>query len=299
MTTTTPAQVISVSRRTDIAAFYTEWFMNRMREGFVCYRNPFGGEMYEVSLKLEDVMAFVFWSRNYAPLLPYLPELDQRGYDGYFHFTITDYGQPLERFAPPTQEMIAVFKSLAEHYSPKHVLWRFDPIIFSNKTPKEYIVEKFTTLAEQLSSSTERCYISFVDFYRKTEKNLATLTEKGFRFYDPTLDEKLVLIEQLVEIGKKYKIGLYACCEQEVLQVPGIQQAHCVDPLLIHALFPQKFRKLPKAPTRTGCGCYASRDIGAYDTCICGCLYCYANSSYEKALVKFRAHDLESSCLGE
>ena len=297
MSSNLPSQVISVSRRTDIPAFYTKWFINRIRAGFACYRNPFGRETYEVSLKPENVIAFVFWSRNYAPLLPYLPELNQRGYGSYFHFTITDYGQPLERFAPPTQEIISVFKSLAEHYSPKHVLWRFDPIILSNKTPGVYIVEKFATLAEQLRDFTTRCYISFVDFYRKTEKNLELLTD--FRFYDPTLDEKLMLTEHLVTIGKKYGIGLYACCEEDILQVPGIQQAHCVDPLLIHELFPQKFRKLQKTPTRKGCGCYTSRDIGAYDTCIHGCLYCDANSSYEKALAKFSTHEPENPCLGE
>ncbi len=253
--------------------------------------------MYEVSLKPEDVMAFVFWSRNYRPLLQYLPELDRQGYGGYFHFTITGYGQPLERFAPSTQEMIEVFKTLAARYSPKHVLWRFDPIILSNRTSGQYIVEMFDLLAGQLSSSTERCYISFVDFYRKVEKNLDILSEQGFTCYDPGLEEKVSLTEQLVNIGKKYGIGVHACCEADLLQVLGIQQAHCIDPLLIHELFPQKFRKLKATPTREGCGCFASRDIGAYNTCIHGCLYCYANSSYEKALARFKTHDPHDACL--
>ena len=297
MPTTTPTQVISVSRRTDIAAFYAEWFINRIREGFAHYRNPFGGKMCEVSLKPEDVMAFVFWSRNYTPLLKYLPELEQRGYGGYFHFTLTGYGLPLEPFTPSTQEIIDVFHTLAQQYSPKHVLWRFDPIILSNNTPSAYLTEKFATLAEQLHGATKRCYISFVDYYRKTEKNLETLRRQGYYFYDPSLDEKISLITQLIDIANHYDIQLYACCEEEILHVSGIKQAHCVDPLLLYELFPQKFQQLKAAPTRQGCGCFASRDIGTYDTCIHGCIYCYANSSYEKALRNFKSHSPVSSHL--
>ncbi len=279
--------VISVSRRTDIPAFYTEWFMNRIREGFARYRNPFGGKMCEVSLKPDDVIAFVFWSRNYAPLLPHLPELEKRGYGGYFHFTLTDYGQPLERNAPPAEKMLDVFKRLAELTSPQHVLWRFDPIILSNTITDEMIVEKFDFLARQLSGFTECCYISFVDLYRKVQKNVATLAEQGVQMYDPEDEIKKDIAARLAAIGEQYGIRLYACCEALLLDVPGIHQAHCVDPLLLHDLFPEKFQTLKPAPTREGCGCFASRDIGAYDTCIHGCRYCYANSSHEKALKRF------------
>src|SRR5512136_284208 len=105
-------QVISVSRRTDIPAFYTEWFLHRIRAGYARYRNPFGGQNYEVSLKPDDVMAFVFWSRNYGPLLPYLTDLAQLGYRGYFHFTLTGFGKPLEPHAPTVQDILAIFKAL-------------------------------------------------------------------------------------------------------------------------------------------------------------------------------------------
>lgn len=113
MSTLSSRQVISVSRRTDIAAFYSDWFINRVREGFVRYRNPFGGKMCDVSLRSEDVLAFVFWSRNYAPLLKYLPELDERGHGAYFHFTLTDYGPPLEPFAPSSQKIVEVFHTFS------------------------------------------------------------------------------------------------------------------------------------------------------------------------------------------
>ncbi len=265
--------------------------MNRVRAGFARYHNPFGGKICEVSLKPEDVLAFVFWSRNYAPLLPRLPELDEKGYSAYFHFTLTDYGMPLEAFAPSTAQTIDIFHVLAERYSPKHVLWRFDPIILSNTLPAGAIVEKFSRLARQLEGVIERCYISFVDLYPKVQKNLALLENQGFHFCEAPQEAKLDLLRQLQSIGKKYGIDLYACCEADMLQLPNIRQAHCVDPLLLHTLFPHKFHPLKPAPTREGCGCYASRDIGAYNTCVHGCLYCYANAGHEKAMKRFKAHE--------
>ncbi|MBD3326550.1 DUF1848 family protein, partial [candidate division KSB3 bacterium] len=237
--------------------------------------------------------------RNYQPLFPFLDEFDQRGYGGYFHFTLTGYGPPLERCAPAVPKMIDVFKALADRYSPQHVLWRFDPILLSNRTPPDFILATFEQLARQLHGSTERCYVSFVDFYRKTEKNLRLLEEQGVQVSDPPLAAKIELTERLVTLGHNYGIRLYACCEPDLLDIPGLQQAHCVDPLLIQQLFPQKFQRLKAAPTRKGCGCFASRDIGAYDTCVHGCAYCYANSRYEAALRRYRSHDPESPCLGE
>lgn len=289
--------VISVSRRTDIPALYSEWFMNRIRAGFAHYRNPFGGKMCEVSLRPDDVMAFVFWSRNYAPLLQYLPELDDLSYGAYFHYTLTDFGLPLEPYTPSTAQVIEVFHQLARRYSPRHVLWRFDPLIYSQTMANNYFVKKFTNLAQQLQGATQRCYISFADFYRKLDKTLRPLVRQGFKFHEPSLQEKIDLIGQFVEIGREYGIRIYACCEQDILQVPDVEQAHCIDPVLLHELFPQKFRSLKPASTREGCGCFASRDIGAYETCIHGCVYCYANSSHKKALARFKAHKSQQTSL--
>lgn len=291
-------QVISVSRRTDIPAWYAEWLMNRVRAGFAQHRNPFGGQIHAVSLRPDDVMALVFWSRNYAPLLPHLPELDERGYGGYFHFTLTDYGTPLEPYAPPTEQIIEVFHALASRYSPKHVLWRFDPIIFSKQMPPERMLERFERLAERLKGATERCYISLVDSYRKVRKNVEPLVNEGWWGSEPPeLEVIQAFAAQLAAIAQRYGMTLHACCETVFSGVDGIQQAHCVDPLLLAQLFPERFHALRPAPTREGCGCFASRDIGAYDTCVHGCVYCYANASHAKALARFNAHDPQHPCL--
>jgi len=291
-TNTFDQQVISVSRRTDVPAWYADWFMNRVRAGFAQYRNPFGGQMHEVSLRPDDVMAFVFWSRNYALLLPYLPELDERGYNSYFHCTLTDYGAPLEPHAPPTEQVIETFHALANRYSPKYMLWRFDPIIFSENMPPEGILERFGRLAGKLKGATERCYISLVDPYQKVQKNVASLIKQGWWGEEPPEVEVIqAFAAQLAAIAQRNGITLHACCETVFSGIDGIQQAHCVDPLLLAQLFPQKFHALRAAPTREGCGCFASRDIGAYDTCVHGCVYCYANASHAKALARFNAHD--------
>lgn len=297
MTNQHTSQVISVSRRTDIPAFYAAWFLNRLRAGFARYRTPFGGQSYEVSLRPEAVLAFVFWSRNYRPLLPYLPDLEKQGYDGYFHFTLTGLGPPLEPAAPPVPETIAVFEILAERYSPKHVLWRFDPMILSKQIPAAETLARFDSLARQLSGYTERCYVSFVDFYHKTERNLRLLAKEGVQCYDPAAEEKVALLRQLVDIGQQAHIQLRACCESDLLTVPGVTQAHCVDAALLAELFPEKFHALKQTPTRAGCGCFASRDIGAYNTCIAGCAYCYANANHQTALANYQRHDPESPIL--
>ncbi|GAK51928.1 hypothetical protein Despr_2000 [Candidatus Moduliflexus flocculans] len=290
-------EVISVSRRTDVPAWYADWFMKRIRAGFAQYRNPFGGQTHEVSLRPEDVMAFVFWSRNYAPLLPHLPELDDRGYSSYFHFTLTDYDTPLEPSAPPTDHIIKIFHALANRYSPKHVLWRFDPIIFSEKMPPERMLERFERLAERLKGTTERCYISLVDSYQKVRKNVEPLIKQGWWGEPPNQETLQSFAAQLVALAQRNDITLHACCETVFSGIDGIQQAHCVDPLLLAQLFPDTFHALRPAPTREGCGCFASRDIGAYDTCVHGCAYCYANASHAKALARFNKHDPQRSSL--
>jgi hypothetical protein len=290
-------QVISVSRRTDIPAFYVEWFLRRLDAGFAEYRNPFGGQMYTVSLQPADVLAFVFWSRNYQPLLPHLDWIEQRGYRGYFHLTITGYPILLEPHAPTVQAALDSARRLAERYSPQHVLWRFDPLLISNQTPAAYLLEQFAQLASQLCGYTTRCYISFVDFYGKTRRNLGALTTHGLTCADPTLEEKRALTAQLVALANTFQLKLYACCESGLLTIPGVQQAHCVDADLLQALFPEKFQPLKLAPTRDGCGCFASRDIGAYGTCIHGCRYCYANSHHQQAVTNYQQHQSERAFL--
>lgn len=290
--------IISVSRRTDVPAFYSTWFMNRVREGRVRYANPFGGQQYEVSLLPEDVHAFVFWSKDYRPMLRYLLELESRGYDFYFHFTITGLPAVFEEHVTPVKEAIRTFKLLSERYGQKRVLWRFDPIIISNITGADYYKAGFAEIAAQLKGTTERCYFSFVCLYEKVRRNLSKLeSTKHVICTDPDRIFKVSLANELAEIAGEYGITLYSCCG-DYLVSNKIKKAQCIDGELLYSLFPHKPRQARVNPTRKECGCVVSRDIGAYDTCPHGCIYCYANINKEAAYKYYSTHNPDTDMLG-
>ncbi len=279
--TNTKAQIISVSRRTDIPAFYSEWFMQRIRAGYVDVQNPFNpNQISRISLLPRDVVALVFWTRNPMPLLPHLDELEQRGYRFYFHWTITGYDRPVEARTPDVERMIASMHQLAERLSPEHIIWRYDPIIFSNIMSMEWHVRNFERLAREISGASSRCFFSFLDFYRKTTRNLRAL-EPEVIVHEPPAIEKRSLAVALVDIATRHRIRLHACCESELLDLPGIGMSRCVDIGLIRELYPEVQESIPAGPTRPACGCSTSRDIGAYDSCLFRCSYCYANTRFD------------------
>ena len=265
--------IISASRRSDIPAFFSDWLMERVRAGEAEYVNPFSGKLHRVSLQPQNVHSFVFWSKDYRPLLPQLEELEARGYRSSFHFTITGLPRLFEPRVPEAETAIETFSYLAQRYSPKHISWRFDPILFSAQLEEEYYLARFAQLSRLLRGKTRRCYFSFVNYYSKVQKRLARL--EGIGCYDPPLERKRQLAGKLAEIAAEQEMELYSCCANDLIQ-PGIKQGHCIDGELLAELFPERPRVSELRPTRAECGCYASRDIGAYDTCEHGCRYCYA-----------------------
>lgn len=285
--------IISASRRTDIPAFYTPWLLGRLAAGYASYPNPFNGRPVTVSLRPEDVHTLVFWSRNFAPLLPHLEDLAERGYRFFCHYTITGAPRPLEPYAPPRAAAVATLRRLAARTGPRHVQWRFDPILLTDELDAAYYVERFRGLAAALAGATERCTFSFATFYPKVVRRLR---RHGIPFRDPGLEEKRDLAETLASIGAEYGMTLYACCMDALLS-PAVHGAHCVDGDLLAALSPDRPLDVPPRPTRPECGCAASRDIGVYDTCVHGCLYCYANTDQQTARARFRAHDPAAEAL--
>lgn len=265
--------------------------MNRIEAGVVKWRNPFSGQELETSLKVEDVAAIVFWSKNFAPLLSHLPELHNRGYRFIFHFTITGLPHVFEPNVPPADETLSTFKRLADMFGPDAVLWRYDPILISSITSAEYHISKFHALASKLSGYTRRCYFSFPTFYGKTIRNTASLEqETGIKCIDPDLEEKIELISELAEIAKSYGITMFTCCN-DALITGSIQKAHCIDAELIFRLYPEKMIKAKLHGTRKECGCWQSTDIGGYNTCPHGCVYCYANTNKEIAYKRWKENN--------
>ncbi len=271
--------VVSASYRTDIPAFYGDWFARRLAAGYALVRNPWSGSAYRVSLKPEAVAGYVFWTRNPAP---FMPVLDRLGRPFAVQFTITGYGRRLEPSVPPPERAVEAAHGLAQRHGPRCVVWRYDPIL----SPTHDHVEAAGRLAESLRGASDECVVSFASFYRKTQRNLSAA---GFVWEEPEPDRRLRLIEALADAVSPLRLTV---CAQPELTVGAAEPARCIDPARL-GLGP-----LPEKGNRPGCACAASRDIGAYDTCPHGCLYCYANASPAAARRRFKAHDPEAEMLG-
>ncbi len=290
-------RIISVSRRTDVPAFYSEWFMRRIHEGFAGVVSPYGGKRYAVSLKPEDVTCFVFWSKDFAPFLRRLDALDRLGYTFYFNYTLTALPAVFEN----NVDKDAAFKSLtylSDRYSPGHINWRFDPIILSSITDSAFYLDAFERLAARLAGRVERCYFSFVTEYGKVKRNFLQLrTHTGITIPDVHPDQKIALADRLAALAERHGIRMYSCCGDYLLS-DRIHKAHCIDGAVIEQLFCPQGLDYHTKPTRKECGCTESIDIGTYDTCPHGCVYCYANANKATANEAFRTHEVDSAFLG-
>ncbi len=278
-------------------AFYGPWFMRRIQEGFAGVVAPYGGKRYLVPLAPQDVDCFVFWSKDFTPFVPHLDALDRLGYRFYFNYTLTALPAVFETNVDKAAAL-KTLQYLGERYSPRHINWRFDPIVLSNLTGADFYLDSFEHLAAQLAGRVERCYFSFVTEYEKVKRNLSPLlTNQGIRLLQPHLEEKIALADRLAAMADRYGIQMYSCCGDYLLS-PRVHKAHCIDGTIIEQLFfPQGFAHREK-PTRKECGCTESIDIGTYDTCPHGCLYCYANANKAVAGAAFRRHDPASAFLG-
>ncbi len=285
-------QIISASRRTDIPAFYTDWLLNRLSAGFCEVLHPFTKKWFTVSLKPEDVGAVVFWSKNYAPLLPELDAVERTTKNLFFHFTITG-NTDLELHVPDFRDAVRDYLYLAKRYSPDHVIWRFDPICITDRLSFEKHEERFGAIAELLKGHASSCIISFVHPYRKMMNNLRKYTTHTLVAVPN--EEQRSSAERLAVRAGRCGIGLLACCNGHLLS-DAVGKARCIDGARLSLLFGTTLDSRPAA-SRKECGCTRSIDIGAYDTCGHGCIYCYANTDQETASCAPAAHDPSSPSL--
>jgi hypothetical protein len=290
-------RIISVSRRTDIPAFYGDWFMGRLKDGFAGMLNPFNEQKYLVSLKPEDVTCFVFWSKNFSPFLENLKIIDSLGYKFYFNYTVTALPNIFEGNVDK-QSAIESLKQLVKTYSPQHINWRFDPIIISSICDRDFYLRAFEELASEFTGLVERCYFSFVTEYYKVKRNFEELEKTtGVTITDCSKDFKIELANELAAIAECYGIRMYSCCG-DYLTGEKIQKAHCIDGSIIERLFFPEGLSYKEKPTRDQCGCAESTDIGTYDTCPHNCVYCYANAHKSKATQRYKKHEKDSAFLG-
>lgn len=284
--------IISASRRTDIPTYYSDWFFNRIKEGYVYVRNPMNiHQISKISLSPELVDGIVFWTKNPIPMIDRIDEIGDYSY--YFQFTLNSYGNEIETGVPNKNNIIIpAFKKLSNKIGPHKVLWRYDPIFVTDKYSVDYHVTYFNEIAKRLSGYTEKCIISFLDLYKNTQNSLKDLKLVP-------LEQELMheLAERIVEIANQNNIIVESCAEKVSLEQFGIQHGHCIDCTLFERIIGQKLKIDKDKNQRQECGCVASIDIGAYNTCKNGCKYCYANYSSKTVEKNYNMHNPMSPLL--
>lgn len=288
--------IISASYKTDIPAFYGDWFINRLRAGYCKMANPYNKRAIKVPLRREDVDGIVFWTKNIGPFLEHLSEIRERGYPFTIQYAINGYPRAFESSVVDAVKSVEHVQRISAECGPRVCVWRYDTIIVSSLTPIEFHLHNFERIASALRGAVDEVVVSFMQLYKKTARHMnEAACCHGFRWEDPTCDEKRTIISNLAEIAAGYGMQLAVCAQREYL-VPGVKDASCIDVKRLSDVAGVPVYA-PQKGGRSTCGCFASRDIGEYDTCPHGCIYCYAVSSPEKAKKCFREHDPEGEFL--
>ncbi len=285
--------IISATRRTDIPSYYGQWFLNRLKEGYVLIQNPYNPEKYSKAvLTKEAVDIIVFWTKNPIPFIKYLDEIDKMGYIYYFQFTITPYNKKIEKNLPDKKEILESFIYLSNRLGSKKMIWRYDPIIINNEFTVEYHSKMFEYMASKLAGYTNRCIVSFVDNYKNVSRRMGGNPSSLMTY------EKLEKLAQVFsEIALKYNIELYTCSEEINLNKYNIKKSSCIDKKLIEDILGMKIDVKPDKNQRDECRCVESIEIGTYNCCANGCNYCYALKSDESSLNNIKKHNPTSETL--
>ena len=281
--------IIQTGMRTDIPAFYAEWFANRLKEGFVMVRNPYHPVQvtrYRLDPAVVDLIGFC--SKNPGPMLPYLDLL--RLYGMYWFVTVTPYGREIEPRVPDKAKVLADFKRISEFAGRDSMGWRYDPIILNETYTKEYHLEQFERMAEALEGSTGTCVISFIDLYQKVRKNFPEAVQVA-------REDRLYLGERMARIAGAHGMTLRPCGEGDELAQFGADCSGCMTVKTYETALHRTLRIPSKTPLRKECACFLGGDIGAYNTCLHGCRYCYANYDQETVYRNYAKHDPNSPFL--
>lgn len=282
--------IISASYRTDIPALYGQWFAQRLRAGFCEVANPYGGGISRVALDPDHVAGLVFWTRNAAPFMPVLEQLAAEGRPFVIQFTVTGYPRIFDAGTLASTEAAAQIRHLADRFGSRAVVWRLDPLVFSDLTPPHWHMDNFQRLAQSLAGAVDEVVLSVVQPYRKTRRNMDRRTaDAGVTWWDPPASDKLALLAGLAERAVTHGLRATLCAQPELADA-GVPAAVCIDPVRLSAVAGREIVASGRGH-RKECGCAPSRDIGAYDGCPQGCAYCYAVGDRERAKRRLAAHD--------
>lgn len=326
--------IISASRSSDIPAYYAEWFINRLKAGYVVWYNPFNQQPVRVSF--EKCKVVVFWTKNPKPIIPYLHELDKRGIHYYFQVTLNDYvNEGFEPNVPSVAERVETFKHLSNLIGKEKIIWRFDPLIVTNQLTPRDLLTKIWHVGNQLKGYTDKLVFSFVDVaaYRKVQSNLVKETpffsKDNVSSAEMTPEQRQEVVDGLVKIREAWHkdgwdVELATCGEDIDYEQYGIEHNCCIDGELMKRIFaedeelvyylhtlkwperdifgqlppiPNKAKKVKDTGQRKACGCMVSKDIGMYNTCRHLCVYCYANTSKELVMRNQEKHSVDCESL--
>lgn len=282
--------ILNVGARTDIVQYFSKWFLLRLKEGYVYTRNPlFSNKVTRYDLSPDKIDAILFCSKNYRPLLSNVKEIVTH-YRTYFYYTITAYGQDIEPNVPSIDESIDTLIALSKIVGKEKIAWRYDPILLTQKYTIANHLKTFDYMAKKLAPYIDRCIFSFVEMYKKLEINMPELIVFSNQ-------DKEELAKSLGMIAKKYGIWLQTCGTNGDFSQYGIHPSGCATLEILGKANRCLFKNVKHKGLRKGCHCIESRDIGAYDTCLNGCKYCYANQSPQKAYQNYKFHDPKSPLL--
>ncbi len=295
--------IVSASYRTDIPAFYGDWFRRRLTAGSCQVANPYGGPPMTVPLTREAVDGFVFWTRNAAPFTAALADVAQQAIPFIVHTTITGYPRALEPSVTQTKRSIETVRALAKVYGPRVCVWRYDPVLLTSLTPAAWHRETFARLAAALAESgagagaVDEVVLSFAQIYTKTARNTARAAARhDFSWEDPPAQVKRDLLAELAAIAVDHGLVATLCAQPDLLTT-GLAPARCIDAARLADVAGRPIAAKTKG-NRLGCLCAESRDIGAYDSCPHGCVYCYAVRTTEAAKRTYRGHDPAATAMG-
>lgn len=282
--------ILNTGARTDTVQYFSGWLLRRFEEGYALARNPmFPHQVTRYELTPDKVDCVVFCSKNYAPILPRLHEITDR-FPAYFYYTITAYGKDVEPGVPGIGESMATLIALSRQVGRQRVAWRYDPVLLTDVYTAERHLATFERMAQTLAPHIDRCIFSFVELYRKTQANMPEI--RPF-----TREQMDALAQGLGAIAARYGIHLQTCGTNGDYRRFGIHPSGCMTLDILGRANGLVFRPLKHRGMRQGCHCIESRDIGAYDTCLNGCKYCYANQDPQRAFENYRFHDPASPLL--
>lgn len=282
--------ILNTGGRTDTVQYYSEWLLNRFREGYVLSRNPlFPNVINRIELSPDTIDVVVFCSKDYAPILDRLHEISDR-FKCYYHYTITAYDTDIEPNVPSIEQSVETLKQLSAQVGKEKVAWRYDPVLLTEKYTIEKHFETFDYMARELSPYVDRCIFSFVEMYKKLAVNMPELQPISN-------DNKLLLVKGLGAIAKQYGLYLQTCASKDDYLQFGVHHSGCMTTEIFSRALGLNFKHQAHKGNRIGCACMESRGLGDYNSCPNGCRYCYANKDHAKAAENYRRHDPKSPLL--